>query len=349
MANKKLKNYIILLLSIAFCGVLLFYLFDNHITDEISEVANTTRTPNGSQKTAEIDESLTDLEQGLVSQLDNKKEPDLLLNMFYGSNNFYAFVNNNLEKAIEGDRKVQYYLSQALAECEHWVSHPSFQSDESFEKYLNEDNIYLWSRNSKEVLKDTYNSCKNFVGENMNELYGDSSEWLAKALDSQYPPAVIDNNIEKMVKLQFGEYQSLFDSSELSAGTFKISSDALIIQTLDVLELDEPQAFLALAHGPIKLANYSAEETYAAWVMLGCKNGLPCDNKARWLKMACSTESSCYDDSDALNMLKGEFSKSVINRSNELVLKLEEAINNNNWSELTPSLREIDSQIAIIN
>ena len=43
----------------------------------------------------------------------------------------------DLQRAIDGDRKAQYYLSQALAECEYWVSHPSFQNDESFRAEIN--------------------------------------------------------------------------------------------------------------------------------------------------------------------------------------------------------------------
>jgi len=48
----------------------------------------------------------------------------------------------------------------------------------------------------------------------------------------------------------------------------KTSNDELIEQTLDSLEMNEPNAFLAMANSPIKLADYTSEETYAAWVIL---------------------------------------------------------------------------------
>jgi len=77
-------------------------------------------------------------------------------------------------------------------------------------------------------------------------------------------------------------------------------------------------------------------------------DGLPCNENARWVKIGCSVESDCYDDNNALNMLKGQLSSGSIKRSEELVFKLENAINND-WSELTPNLRDIDSQTITLN
>jgi len=191
------KIIIHFLMAIVLCTSLLF-LFKN----QSSEIQSTTKASNVGKissnisNASNINNSINDSTPIPTSQ-DNKNniKSHLVLNSFYDGTNFHTFVNDNLQKAIDGDRTAQYYLSQALAECEHWVSHPSFQSDELFEKYLNEDKIYLEARNSQEVLKDTYKSCKSFVGENMNQLYGTSDEWLKKSLDSNFPSAVVESNI----------------------------------------------------------------------------------------------------------------------------------------------------------
>lgn len=277
------------------------------------------------------------LKKHSVEQVDDiqevsDNESDKLTELFYNAKDLHSFVNANLTKAINGDHEVQYFIFKALRECEPWLSHPSFQSKEQFENYMNENKNYSSNPVQKKLLRETYSACSGFVGEDIQKLYKkNSEEWLKESFEGGYSAARTEVTISELVNQSLPvEFQA--ESSLPKA----LSNQELINQTLSSVNLSEPESLFVISNSPIDFG-VENEVSSAAWMLLSCRSGFPCENNRVTQFFCLST--ACDEGADLGELLRNSLSPQQYQTSQRLSKKFEEAITNGDWNKLSPKFK----------
>lgn len=340
------KKIIVISAAVLLVSVLFLFLENTESFDHSVQTVSETELDLISQDKIEVIE--TDKSVELIAETDliaKIPKASFITTQFYSVDDFHAFVNENLEAAVNGDAEAQYFISEALRECKGWSKHPDFKDDDTFEQSMYEDKNYLTSNNQRQGMRSHYKLCKGFVGEDIPELYGDSIDWLRKSKKSKYAAAVVEFANLSLLDLEYpGSFLNTNDKTKQKHGLSIEESTALRKEFLDsslkILDLKEPEALLNMSNSLIQFPDYNYEISAVSWVLLACKNGLPCDINSRFLKNICMWE-DCQDSATVEQIFATLYSPSTIVASQELIKKIESAIDSEDWGALSPRVRKI--------
>lgn len=258
-------------------------------------------------------------------------------NSYYNTKNYHTFVNNQLVKAKNGDADANYYIYKALNECLPWLSHPKFQTAELFESYIHSNAVHSYNANVKESIKTTYTMCKDFIGENIQELYGGHKNWLNNALKLNQPVAKASALVSEMAYFINPQLED-FRIEPLSNDNVELTEELLMNKLTKSLLSKRADVFFEISQAPIQFEN-KPDATYVALLFLACDYGMLCKSEEpiTWLKHYCQND-SCYYFNDAKKMLESQFPQDTIEKAKTLSTKLKQAIENNDFKSLKPSL-----------
>lgn len=240
---------------------------------------------------------------------------------FNESTDLHEVATDALKLSKQGDPAASFVVYEIQSFCQSATER--FATTKALKEQLIQANNYR--PEIRDLMKQEYAMCRR-----ISEIPGfpkDARSELVEAAGKHHPPAIIELMVQS-------------DDARPVIGS---NADSAAMLARSAVKEKHPAAAWKMQHLDLPLDRDSVmleERTQdrlavSAWRLLACRQGYPCDEKARWVRLECAYKRvGCQQNATGREYLRELLGRTRFEQAQALADRLENAIENREWNKL---------------